>query len=73
MKTDEQVNDVFESASDSSLKDECVKESVEFEVPKVVKVEILTPSKKVNQTRLTVRYVEMYRSKSPVPRGNQRN
>ena len=64
---------MFESASDSSIKDECVKENVETFVPKVVDTKTEESRKLTNQPRPTVRYAEMYRNKSPVPRGNQRS
>ena len=41
----EQVTDVFESTSDSSLVDESVKVNDEFNVSKVVKENTVTPSK----------------------------
>jgi hypothetical protein len=66
----------FESASDSSLKDECVKVEAKTSVPEIVKVEVKTsvpevvkienekPRKQANHTRSTTKYAEMYRSKS---------
>jgi hypothetical protein len=77
--------DTFESASDSSLKDENVKvesktsvpEKVKVEVkksiPEVVKVEKEKPRNQANHTRPTTRYAEMYRSRSSTPRGNKRS
>lgn len=74
--------DTFDSASDSSLKDDSlnaesktsVPESVHVEVkksiPKVVKEK---PRSQANFTRPTTRYAEMYRSRSTTPRGNMRS
>jgi hypothetical protein len=65
--------DAFESASDSSLVDESVKVEVKTCVPEVVKVEQEEPRKQAYLTRPTIKYAEMYRNRSPAPRGNQRN
>lgn len=74
----ERKNDVFESASDSSLKYEVVlnvnvKEEI-FE-PKVVRNETKSSKQQVKQPRSPIKYAEMYRSKSRSkgPRGNYRN
>ncbi|MCO6517300.1 MAG: hypothetical protein J6586_12575, partial [Snodgrassella sp.] len=74
--------DVFDSASDSSLKDENLNVESKPSVPENVKVEVKKsipdvvkekPRSQPNFTRPTTRYAEMYRSRSPTPRGNMRS
>ena len=74
--------ETFDSASDSSLKDEClnvetkssvpenVREEVRKSIPDVVKEK---PKSQSNSTRPTTRYAEMYRDRSTSPRGNMRS
>ena len=68
-----QDTDVFESASDSSVIDENVKNSVEKPIPQVVNTNTEEARKQVNKPRQTVKYAEMYRKRSSTPRGNQRS
>ena len=66
-------NDVFESASDSSMVDECVKVNVETSIPEVVKENIEVHRTNEKQPRQSIKYAEMYRKRLPSPRGNQRS
>jgi hypothetical protein len=75
--------EAFESASDSSLKDEnvnvesktsvseSVKVNIAKSIPEVVKKDM--PRKQANYIRPTTRYAEMYRDRPTTPRGNKRS
>lgn len=74
--------DTFDSASDSSLKDECLNVESKTSVPEKVRVEVKKsipevvkekPRSQSNFTRPTTRYAEMYRDRSTTPRGNMRS
>jgi hypothetical protein len=80
--------ETFDSASDSSLKDECLNVESKSSVPEKVKVEKVKveevrksipevvkekPRTQSNYTRPTARYAEMYRNRSRSPRGNMRS
>jgi hypothetical protein len=74
--------DTFDSASDSSLKDENLNVESKPSVPENVNVDVKKSIPDVvkeksrsqpNFTRPTTRYAEMYRSRSTTPRGNMRS
>jgi hypothetical protein len=74
--------DTFDSATDSSLKDESLTIESKTSVPESVKVDVKKsipdvvkekPRTQDNFTRPTIRYVEMYRNMSTSPRGNKRS
>ena len=74
--------ETFDSASDSSLKDECLKvesktsvtEDVKVEESKSIPEEVKEkPRTQSNFTRSTTRYAEMYRDRPKSPRGNMRS
>jgi hypothetical protein len=75
--------ETFDSASDSSLKDECLNVESKSSVPEKVKVEEVRksipdvvkekPRTQSYHTRPTTRYAEMYRDRSRSPRGNMRS
>jgi hypothetical protein len=74
--------ETFDSASDSSLKDECLNVESKSSVPEKAKVEVRKsipdvvkekPRTQSNFTRPTIRYAEMYRDRSTSPRGNMRS
>jgi hypothetical protein len=74
--------ETFDSASNSSLKDECLNVESKSSVPENVRVEERKsipevvkekPRTQSNYIRPTTKYAEMYRDRSKSPRGNMRS
>ena len=70
-------SDKFDSASDTSVKEEDFVEKETPSTPKVVENESesprsMTPRRRINRPRSPAKYAEMYRANTPSPRGNKR-